>query len=233
MKLVNQKFKKATNTFCKADEGKIFVLTNKGSEECRTFRNRPIGKPINGYEKECLTWMIEDGYLIEIENPNWVEIPGYKVVYDYKGHQLSAGNSYIFPDRQLAENYKKYYQSRPLFDNELYIVETIYKGELKPCCMHNGKRVYNMDWWVTLDAFAIGDYVEEKIVDDLMDSLWPACMRSDCMQLGEPHSSRIDENGKVRDTYCTFKKVAEGIYEYCGDCFRGENVKRGKELSYV
>lgn len=221
------------NNFCKADEGKYFILTEKGKQECASFRSFTVGKPITSWKLECPLWAIEKGFLIETDNPNWVNTTGYKVVYDYKGHQLTAGNPYIFPDRQLAENYKAYYESRPWFNENLYIVETIYQGELKPCRMYNGKRVYNTDWWITLDAFIIGDYVEEEIVDEVSNSVPLAFIRSDCMQLNEPHSSRIDENGNIRDTYCTFKKVAKGIYEYCGDCFRGENVKRGKEISYV
>lgn len=46
-------------------------------------------------------------------------------------------------------------------------------------------------------------------------------------------SSRIDENGKGRTTYSTFKKVDDGIWEYCGDCFRGENYMHGKDIPYV
>jgi hypothetical protein len=58
-------------------------------------------------------------------------------------------------------------------------------------------------------------------------------MRSDCCQLGEPHDSRVDENGKGHNTYETFKRIADGIWEYCGDCFRGENVQRGTEMPYI
>jgi len=76
----------------------------------------------------------------------------------------------------------------------------------------------------------IGDLVEEEIVDHFMNVLPPACMRSDCSQLGEPYSHREDETtGKYRATYMTFKKVEEGIWQYCGHCFRGENIERGKE----
>ena len=72
------------------------------------------------------------------------------------------------------------------------------------------------------------------MVDDFMDMLPPACMRSDCMQIGEPVSHRVDEaNGKGKATYSTFKKITEDIYEYCGDCFKGENVQRGKEMQYA
>lgn len=81
----------------------------------------------------------------------------------------------------------------------------------------------------------IGDYVEQAVVEDAMDCLPPACMRSDCSQMGEPYSSRYDpENGNWRNTYATFKRVSgtfpNGIWQYCGHCFRGENVERGKDL---
>lgn len=57
--------------------------------------------------------------------------------------------------------------------------------------------------------------------------------KADCLQIGEPCSSRIDENGEGRTTYSTFKKVNDGIWEYCGDCFRGENYMHGKDIPYV
>ncbi|MDE7423953.1 MAG: hypothetical protein K2N51_09700 [Lachnospiraceae bacterium] len=75
-----------------------------------------------------------------------------------------------------------------------------------------------------MDALKVGDLVEQEIVDELMGCLPPACMRNDCAQLGEPASHKPDKNGNYKSTYATFKKVAEGIWEYCGDCFRGENV---------
>ena len=69
----------------------------------------------------------------------------------------------------------------------------------------------------------------------IMDCLPPASMRSDCSQLGEPYSTRFDpESGNWRSTYATFKRVSgafpNGIWQYCGHCFRGENVERGKDL---
>lgn len=68
---------------------------------------------------------------------------------------------------------------------------------------------------------------------ELLGMLPPACTRSDCSQIGEPVSHRIAENGFEKPTYATFKKVEAGIWEYCGDCFRGENVCSGIELPYL
>ena len=104
----------------------------------------------------------------------------------------------------------------------------------------NNKPVYDSDTFDYSTA-KIGDYVHECVVDDAVNCLPPACMRMDCTQLGEPYSHREDETtGKWRPTYATFKRVGSigagadglereiGVWEYCGHCFRGENVQRGK-----
>lgn len=96
----------------------------------------------------------------------------------------------------------------------------------------NGSAKYNGEHVYTLDDFRyakdyIGSYVSDSVVEDAMNCLPPACMRSDCSQIGEPYSHCQDpETGKWRATYATFKKVAEGIWQYCGNCFRCENVER-------
>lgn len=79
----------------------------------------------------------------------------------------------------------------------------------------------------------IGDYVDQAVVNNAMNCLPPAHMTSQCSQMGEPYSHREDpETGTLRATYATFKKVAgewpNGIWQYCGHCFRGETVERGK-----
>lgn len=102
--------------------------------------------------------------------------------------------------------------------------------------IYNGKEVFTEE---TFDYSIVrpGDYVNRDVVDNALDCMPPACMRSDCCQMGEPYSFRIDENGKARSTYATFKKVCGGnhdeqVWEYCGHCFRGENKERGQEPVY-
>lgn len=102
--------------------------------------------------------------------------------------------------------------------------------------IHNGKTVLTSETF-DYSTVQVGDYVEQEVVDNAMDLLPPACMRSDCSQMGEPYSHREDpETGKFRPTYATFKKVAgqwpNGIWQYCGHCFRGENVERGNDPIY-
>ena len=66
-----------------------------------------------------------------------------------------------------------------------------------------------------------------------MDCLPPACMSSECSQMGEPYSIRQDpDTGEYQETYATFQRVSEGrdgIWQYCGHCFFGENVERGSD----
>ena len=158
----------------------------------------------------------------------------YKVVYKYDGYELEAGQNGWQPKEVadlILENKKNssLYSDRELYLAEKEVDEVKERAERRE---HQGKKVWNKDWFI-FDAMKIGDYVEENIVDDFINMLPPACMRSDCSQIGDPHSSRLDEiTGKYRNTYETFKRVAERTWEYCGDCFIGENVKRGKEMQY-
>ena len=60
----------------------------------------------------------------------------------------------------------------------------------------------------------------------------------DMDEVGEPYSSKLDEKtGEWRSIYATFRKVGgewpNGIWEYCGHCFRGETVERGKEMDHI
>ena len=87
----------------------------------------------------------------------------------------------------------------------------------------------------TLDNFDYaaakpGDYVEEAVVEAVMDCLPPICMGSACAQMGEPYGMCQDPTtGVWRSTYATFKRCldASGIWEYCGHCFPGETIERG------
>jgi hypothetical protein len=98
--------------------------------------------------------------------------------------------------------------------------------------IYNGKEVLTR-YTFSYSRVQVGDYVNQTVVDDAMDCMPPACMTSACAQMGEPYSHREDpDTGKWRPTYATFKKVAgtwpDGVWEYCGHCFQGENVERGK-----
>ena len=102
--------------------------------------------------------------------------------------------------------------------------------------MYEGKEVWTEENF-SYQTVKVGDYVEQAVVDNAMDCLPPACMTSRCSQMGEPYSHREDpETGEFRATYATFKRVGgewpHSIWQYCGHCFRGENVERGKDPGY-
>jgi len=102
---------------------------------------------------------------------------------------------------------------------------------------YDGKKVLTEDEF-SYSTVKIGDYVDANVVMAAMDCLPPAMMRLSCAQLGEPYSHREDpETGKWRATYPTFKALTgdfiNGIWEYCGNCFRGETSERGKDPVYV
>lgn len=64
-----------------------------------------------------------------------------------------------------------------------------------------------------------GDYVEERIIDEMRDCLPPACMDFGFLQMGEPHSHELDpDTGRWRPTFATFKKGGQH-WIYCGNCF--------------
>jgi hypothetical protein len=102
--------------------------------------------------------------------------------------------------------------------------------------LYEGKEVWTEETF-SYQKVQVGDYVEQAVVDNAMDCLPPACMTARCAQMGEPYSHREDpETGEWKATYATFKKVGgewpNGIWQYCGHCFRGENVERGKDPVY-
>ena len=102
--------------------------------------------------------------------------------------------------------------------------------------MYQGKEVYTQDTF-SYDKARIGDYISQAVVDDAMDCLPPACMTSECAQMGEPYSTRQDpDTGRYRNTYATFRRVTggrDGIWQFCGHCFQGENTERGTEPPFL
>lgn len=100
--------------------------------------------------------------------------------------------------------------------------------------VYQGKEVLTQDTF-SYETARPGDFVEQAVVDDAMNCMSPACMTGRCSQMGTPHSHRLDpQTGYWRATYATFKRCldAPGVWEYCGYCFQGETVERGKEPVY-
>ena len=98
---------KIFNNRYKADEGKYFVLTEKGKRNVPAYKNISVGEPVaEGYDSTIAAErFVENGYLTETPIPDWIESTGYEVVYDRKGNTIHVGNTVIFPAREIAEKY--------------------------------------------------------------------------------------------------------------------------------
>ena len=153
-----------------------------------------------------------------------MEMKGYEVVYYIGEYRVYAGNKETFPEKEIAERYKTHYENYPWFDHELIIEEVDYDGApLGEYQIFNGKKVIDEAHYFGLACCIPGDYFTKSMVDNFMNMLPPAYMRNDCSQIGEPTAHKFDENGVLRPTYPTFKNIADGIWEYCGDCFQDRN----------
>lgn len=71
-----------------------------------------------------------------------------------------------------------------------------------------------------------GDTVDGEFVEYFVDLLPPRNMRSTCTQIGEPFSHEKDEDGRYRATYDTFHRLSDGLWQFDGHCFAGENKNR-------
>lgn len=160
----------------------------------------------------------------------------YRVVYNNNDIIIEAGQngwipSKIIADKILSRLQEKFY----LKDKRLYLEERECENSIalswESCRTFEGKTVYNPDW-LYCDALQVGDLVDARVVDDFMNCLPPVCMRSDCSQLGEAYSTRIDDDGRYRTTYLTFSQINKDTWQFCGDCFRNENKQRGTEPTY-
>lgn len=71
--------------------------------------------------------------------------------------------------------------------------------------IRNDKEVFTQETF-DYDKAQVGDLVNAAVVMDAMNLLPPACMRTNCAQLGEPYSHREDPaTGRWRATYATFR----------------------------
>lgn len=220
MEIINELMKmKDDEKFCKAEYDAVQDYCCKKDFQL-SKEERKIIHDI-GLEKSFLFWMESQGKRI-----------GYQVVYEHKDYLLSAGNPQIFPEKEIAEKYRKNYLKYPWANLDLFLQEVVYDGkDLKERQEYHGKKVCNMDWYYGIGALETGDLVDSDIVDLIINCLPPACMRSDCTQLGEPTDHRMDRQ-QLRPVFATFRRIEGDIWEFCGSCFQGENVERGVETPY-
>lgn len=203
---------------CRADKGKYFVLTDKGKENCASYKSYEVGKPVSD-ETWCPRWAIDEGYLVEVDDPDWVTLPGFEVVYNNNGTEICCGNPMVFYDKEMAERYKERYIQdfkRYGWDYKPYIKDALYEGK-RPVenKTYKGKTVFVMEnWFGTIGK--IGDLVEHKIAMNIADCVPPRNFSTGYIQCGEPADHC--EEGTL---YATFVRIDDDVWEYKGNCLAG------------
>ena len=51
----------------------VAVLTEKGKVNSASYRNMTVGEPVDEYDYEAVGWAVDEGYLIEVPIPDWIE----------------------------------------------------------------------------------------------------------------------------------------------------------------
>lgn len=93
--------------------------------------------------------------------------------------------------------------------------------------MYQGKLVYDEDSF-DFSVVHVGDYVDSRVVENVVNCMPPAMMRDSCTQMGEPYSHLWDEQKqRLRPTFATFVRKTAEIWQYMGNCFLGETTERG------
>lgn len=206
-----------------ADKGKHFVLTEKGKSECAIYHNKEVGKPVDTYDYFALKRDIERGYVVEDNIPGWTKLKGYQVVYYNDGNRIVLGNANPFPTLEAAETYRLN-KERSNFDYGKIIIEVEeYEGvPLSESKKYRGRNLVDKEHYYGMDAHAPGDYFSDEMVEDLLNALPPACVKSGYVQPGGAVEHRRDKNGLIRPVYDTFKQIDDNVWEYWGTCFKGE-----------
>ena len=218
-----------------ATKGRHFVLTLKGVTEVASYRCYQVGDTLDyGFADEYTAHHsdVENGYVIEVDDPSWVTLPGYRAVYNI----VRAGETYvldvnrrIFHDKEMAELTAKEFNEQPWRDDErAYVIDAIYEGKApKPCrTTPKGERILNMDYWTY--ARPVGTLVEEEIAMDAANCVPPKTFMSGFIQCGEP-ADHVKEGAR----YATFIKVGDKIWEWRGDCLAGHKEVSGTPIPYI
>ena len=216
--------------YFEAEKGKHFVLTERG-KKWASYKNYKVGEPIEEDDRWTLAVLIEEGVLIEVDDPDWTTMKGYKVVRDYKGTQLPCGNHHTFYSKEMAERYRENYEN--LYkswgkDSKPYIIDAIYEGKQpKPNKKYKGKTLFvEHNWWGEIGK--IGDLVEGKIAMWFAECVPPRTFTKSMIQCGEPDSS--SNEGTL---YATFVKIDEDVWEYKGSCLAGHTEQDWTPIPFV
>ena len=141
--------------------------------------------------------------------------------------RLKYGEQTVEVDISQLQNGCKYFKNEcgekiKLGLSQIYSVlqaAMIVQNEIK----YNGKPKTMEEWessGITAfdDYVALGDEVDEEIVDNYLGMVPPACHSKRLMQMGEADQHLPNANGSYKATYMTFEK-SDGQWYYRGYCF--------------
>ncbi|MFR3808992.1 MAG: hypothetical protein ACLTX3_08585 [Lachnospiraceae bacterium] len=131
---------------------------------------------------------------------------GYQVVYEYKGTCCPLAIHRSFRKRRSRKN------TEGIASNIHGQIRNF--SSKKSFMKENPERTAGIPWKRGLQYGVVlrdrrtetGDLVDSDIVDLIINCLPPACMRSDCTQLGEPTDHRMDED-TLKPVFATFRKI--------------------------
>jgi len=84
------------------------------------------------------------------------------------------------------------------------------------------------------DYLAVGDKVDEALVDEQRDCVPPNRMGRGYLQVGEPFRHKPDDSGVYRPTYATFiNKNGSDSWVFAGYCFSDEEINRVEDKGIV
>lgn len=162
----------------------------------------------------------------------------YQAIYRRTdGYELPVGQGWMWTEEQAEKLIIKEgdYIKRIVGNKfkEFDIKERDYFTSPEPNKEYKGKPVYNRDTF-EYDVAEIGDYVTTEIATDAGNAVPPIEYNSNMIQCGEPTDSRYDDRKcRYRNTYATFVRVGNDVWEYRGDCFAHETMQRGNTISVV
>lgn len=150
----------------------------------------------------------------------------FKVFYKYKDFELSASQD-EFLTEEAAELFKKRYQATHKDDilsikevDSWYFTPDHPERQPEPNTEKDGRVIFSQDFF-SYDSARVGDLVDYKVVDDLLNSVPPLYYKDVC-QTSEPYSHTA-----AGPIYLTFKEENSN-YIFCGACLAGKTENKSE-----
>lgn len=164
-------------------------------------------------------------------------------VYAYRieindGGYASCIINKLYPTREIAENVRHVYEQfclEPFRTFRIAKVELFARSEIEwfeslpKRRTFNGKHVLPKEW-VFRFGLAVGDYVESSYIDFLRKGNFVSD-NGYMIQERKSFAQKMDRNGDMHAVFCTYKRINEETYEYCGLSFHWQTEESGEFIA--